>query len=246
MPRSVSAGCRSETLNDKTIINRPAGNAARRHTRETLPVIMKPTLELPKTIRPLRLDEIPKNSSAKERIELRETARIVEGYKILPKDNNQEHSELPFNFFAEINIDNSRLWDLIIALSEELPEESALIFNHADSEPNYGKYLDKKYVLEFLSHYKKEVTGDTFIDIGLIFHTESELIEIFIPESKYIKFWGVNQKSFLKIMEFFNLQEVTEIEFVDEYPKVREALSLFDNNITESEKLIKILKKEFL
>ncbi|NOU62237.1 hypothetical protein [Marinifilum caeruleilacunae] len=182
----------------------------------------------------------------KERMELRKKAKIVEGFKILPKDNNPEHSELLFNFFAEINIDNSRLWDLIIALSEELPEEAALIFNHTDSEPNYGKYSDKKYVLEFLSHYKKEVIGDSFIDIGLIFHTESELIEIFIPESKYVKYWGVNQKSFIKIMENFNLKEVIDIEFVDEYPKVREALSLFENEITESEQLIKILKKEFL
>ena len=192
---------------------------------------MKPTLELPITLRPPEMDEVPMNSSVKERLELRKTAKIVEGYKILPKDDNPEHSNLAFNFYAEINIDNSKLWNLILELSNELPNDISLIFNHVDSEPNYGKYSEKTHTLEFLNKYKTEITSDTFIDFGMIFHSESELIEIFVPESKYIKFWGVDQKSFLKIMDSFNLKEVDGIEFVDEYPKVREALRLFEKNI---------------
>jgi len=206
---------------------------------------MKPTLELPKTLRPPEMDEVPMNSSVKERLELRKTAKIVEGYKLLPKDDNPEHSNLAFNFYAEINIDNSKLWNLILELSNELPSEVSLIFNHVDSEPNYGKYSEKTHTLEILNKYKTEITSDTFIDIGMIFHSESELIEIFVPESKYIKFWGVDQESFLKIMDNFNLKEIDGIEFVDEYPKVREALRLFENNITESNELIELLKKEF-
>ena len=206
---------------------------------------MKPTLELPKTLRPPKMDEVPMNSSVKERLELRKTAKIVEGYKLLPKDDNPEHSNLAFNFYAEINIDNSKLWNLILELSNELPSEVSLIFNHVDSEPNYGKYSEKTHTLEILNKYKTEITSDTFIDIGMIFHSESELIEIFVPESKYIKFWGVDQESFLKIMDNFNLKEIDGIEFVDEYPKVREALRLFENNITESNELIELLKKEF-
>ena len=59
---------------------------------------MKPNLELPITLRALEMDEIPMNSSIKERLELRKRAKIVEGFKILPKDNNAEHIELAFNF----------------------------------------------------------------------------------------------------------------------------------------------------
>ena len=206
---------------------------------------MKPTLELPKTLRPPEMDEVPKNSSVSKRLELRKKARIVEGYKILPKDENPEHSNLAFNFYAEINIDNSKLWNLILELSDELPNEVSLIFNHVDSEPNYGKYSDKNHTLKFLTKYKTEIISDTFIDIGMIFHSESELIEIFVPESKYIKFWGVDQKSFIKIMDSFNLKEVDGIEFADEYPKVREPLRLFEKNITESDELIELIKKEF-
>jgi hypothetical protein len=206
---------------------------------------MKPTLELPITIRPPEVNEVPMNSSVFERLKLRNEAKIVQGYKILPKDNNPEIADLAFNFYAEINIDNSRLWDLIIELNNELPNQVSLIFNHVDSKPNYGLYCDKIQTIEFLSNFKTEIISDPFIEIGLIFHSESELIEIFISESKYIKFWGVDQESFLKIMKKFNLKETEGIEFVDEYPKVREALSLFKKNIKEPFELIEILKNEF-
>ena len=212
----------------------------------TLPVIMKKTLELPLTLRPPEMDEVPMNSSVKERLELRKTAKIVEGYKILPKDDNPNHAELGFKFYAEINIDNSKLWSLIMELSKELPDEISLIFNHVDAEPNYGKYSSKRETLEFLTEYKAEITADTFIDIGMIFHSESELIEIFISESKYIKFWGVDQISFLKIMDNFNLKEIEGIEFVDEYPKVREPLSKFMNNVKEGTEFIELLRKQYV
>ncbi|WP_252764669.1 hypothetical protein [Flavobacterium sp. NRK F7] len=185
------------------------------------------------------------NSSVKERLELRKKAKIVEGFKILSKDNNPEHEELAFNFYAEINIDNSRLWNLILELSKQLPDEISLIFNHLDCEPEYGKYSDKNRTLEFLAKYETEIISDTFIDIGMIFHSDSELIEIFVPESKYIKFWGVDQESFLESMDKFDLKEIDGIEFVDEYPKVREPLRLFNENATDSNELIELIRTKF-
>ncbi len=54
---------------------------------------MKPTLQLPITLRPPEMEEVPMNSSSvRERLKLRKTAKIVEGFKILPKDNNSEPS----------------------------------------------------------------------------------------------------------------------------------------------------------
>ena len=206
---------------------------------------MKPTLELPITLRPPEMDEVPMNSSVKERLELQKITKIVEGFKILPKNNTPEYEELVFNFYAEINIDNSRLWNLILELSKQLPDEISLIFNHSDCEPKYGKYSDKGQTLEFLAKYETEIISDTFIDIGMIFHSDSELIEIFLPESKYIKFWGVDQESFIKAMREFDLKEIDGIEFVDEYPKVREPLRLFNEKITDSNELIELLRTNF-
>lgn len=203
---------------------------------------MKPILELPITLRPPRVNEVPNNPSILARLELRKTANIVEGYKILLNDN----TESAFRFYAEINVDNSKLWKLTLELINELPDEVALIFNHIDTDPNYGKYVSKSKTLEFLKKYRTEISSDTFIDIGLIFHSDSELMEIFIPSSKYIMFWGIDQESFLEIMNGFNLKEVCGIEFVDEYPKVKEPLRLFKDNITDSVDFIERLKEEFV
>ena len=205
----------------------------------------KPTLELPITLRFAEKNEVPNNSSVQKRVELINKAKIVEGYKILPKDKNPEHSDLPFNFYAEININNSRLWELILALSEVLPDEVSVIFNHEGDEPEYGKYYKKNETLDFLSKYKSEIVEDTFIEIGMIFNSDSELIEMFIADSKYIKFWGTDSKSFIEIMNKFKLKQINDIEFVDEYPKVREPLRLFKNDIVNSNELIEQFRLKF-
>lgn len=208
---------------------------------------MKPSLELPKTIRTPNDDEIPDSSkdSTYNRLKQRNYANIFEGFKIFPKDKNSEHSDLPFKFYSEININNSKLWDLFINLCDELPNEVSLIFNDSEVEPYYGNYTDKKKTLTFLKKYKKEIVSDPFIEIGIIFHSEHELIEVFIHESKYIKFWGVEQNSFISIMKKFSLNEINELEFVDEYPNVRESLRFFEDDVTEPNELMNILKKEF-
>ena len=207
---------------------------------------MKEHLELPQTLRVPTIDEIPADSGVSERLEKRKTANIVEGYVLQPKDDNPDHANLGFNFYAEINIHNSNLWNLFVALSKEMPETIAVLFGYEGDELHHGDYADREKTLHFLSNYSKEIIGDTFIEIGLIFHSEDELIEIFISESKYIKFWGINEASFVQIMNDFNLKQTNDIEFVDEYPKIREALRLFDQTAIETDDLIQIFEKEFM
>jgi len=207
--------------------------------------MLKMKLQLPETIRAPLPDEVPMNSIVKERLELRKSANLIEGYKLVLKDNNPNHANLAFNFFSEININNSRLWDLVIELSAELPNEVSLIFHYSDSEPIYGQYADKEQTIDFLKDFNIEIAEDPFLNIGLIFHSETELIEIFVDESKYIKFWGVDFESFSTIMTSFSLNQIDDIEFVDEYPKVREPLRLFRKNVLDTGDLIKLLIDKF-
>ena len=166
-------------------------------------------IELPRTLRPPRYDEVPKNSSALERIEELKTANIVEGYKLLENSKKSENQqEIPFKFFAEINIDNSMLWDLIMKLANELPNEAAPIFGHDGAELVYGDYVNKARLLTELDNYKKELTEDSFIQWGIIYNDKNALIEVFVSESKYIKFWGVNCDSFRQVMFDFGLNEI--------------------------------------
>ncbi|MCQ4139870.1 MULTISPECIES: hypothetical protein [Chryseobacterium] len=207
---------------------------------------MKKTLEFPKTIRFLNEDEIPNNPSILKRWEESKTANIVQGYTFKLKENNSENESIGFDFFAEINIDNSNLWNLIVALSKTLPEVAAVLFGHIDFDLNYGNYEEKDSILKFINQYKKELTQDAFINFGLIYNDDESLVEIFIDESKYIKYWGVDEELFREIMNDFKLEEIENLEFIDEYPKVREVLTRFDENAIDSNLLIEKLSEKYL
>lgn len=207
----------------------------------------KPTLVLPKTIRFPEENEVPTNSSVLERLRESKNANIVPGYVFKLKDDNPDNIDLPFEFYAEINIDNPQLWSLIITLSEEtLPENCALIFGYIDSEINYGFYENKFEILKYLEDYKTELIHDTLLIWGLIYHDNENLTEIYVDESKYLKYWGNNEEKFRNIMNQFNLSEIENLEFIDEYPKVRENINLHFENITETGELIETLRQTYV
>ena len=200
-------------------------------------------IELPKTIRPARLDEVPKNSTASKRLQDIENSRIVEGYTFkLNAAENEEHKDVPFKFYSEININNSRLWDLLYSLTELLPDVSSLLIGYSESELFYCDYIAKSDLMDNLKKFKIELTEDAFLDWGIIYNDKESLTEIFIPDSKYIEFWGVDIDGFKSIMTKFDLNQVDDMEFIDEYPKVREPLKLFDNSIMDTNDLINELK----
>jgi len=207
----------------------------------------KPTLVLPKTIRFPEENEVPMNSSVLERLRESKNANIVPDYVFKLKDDNPDNIDLPFEFYAEINIDNPQLWSLIITLSEEtLPENCALIFGYIDSEINYGFYENKFEILKYLEDYKTELIHDTLLIWGLIYHDNENLTEIYVDESKYLKYWGNNEEKFRNIMNQFNLSEIENLEFIDEYPKVRENINLHFENITETGELIETLRQTYV
>ncbi len=206
----------------------------------------KPTLKLPKTLRFPEENEVPMNSSVLERLRLSKNANIIPGYTFQLKDDNPENEDLNFKFYAEINVDNPKLWNLVNSLAETLPENCALIFGHTDFEINYGYYENKFVILNFIKNYVTELTQDTLINWGLIYHDEEKLIEIFVDESKFIKYWGIEEEKFREIMDSFELTETKNLEFIDEYPKVRENIQLHFQNVLNSEELIETLKNQFI
>lgn len=201
-------------------------------------------IELPKTIRLARFDEITENSTAFERLQKIDNAKIIEGFTFkLKETDNEEHKEIPFKIFSEININNSRLWDLIIALTDLLPEVSSLIIGDSDYEPNYCDYESKTDLIDRIKKFKTELTEDAFLEWGIIYNDKESLTEIFVPDSKYIRFWGVDIDRFKTIMTQFDLTQIDDMEFIDEYPKVREPLRRFDNLVIDTNELINELKK---
>jgi hypothetical protein len=202
---------------------------------------MKPLL-LPPTIRTARPDEVPKDEKILNRIVEREHANIVEGYTL--KLNTSD--ELPFEFSAEINIDNNRLWLLFKTLTLQLPEEVACIYHHIDDEPTYGIYTDKFTLLNHLEQYKIEIAQDGFIEIGVIFNNEEFLEEAFVKRAKYIQYWGMDQIRFEDTMHEFELYQLDDINFMDEYPLTTESLKTYNPAVHDTDEFLEELDKLFV
>lgn len=198
-------------------------------------------LELPPTLRTPTIDEVPKTEDVIKSIERSHIANIVEGFIF----NYNNSNDLPFKFYAEINIDNSRLWNFFKFFVQHLPDEISLIFNHADGDAVYTKYEDKNDIIKQLDIYETELTQDCFLEYGAIHQTDNFLEEIFVDCSKYLKYWGTDEEWFRTTMKHFQIFENPNLNFIDEFPKVREALTLYQENILETEDLIQRLETLF-
>lgn len=191
-------------------------------------------LKLPPTIRLARKNELPKNSDAIELLEKSTTANIVEGFTF--QENTSQ--DLPFKFYAEINIDNLKFWQLFIALTNFFSEKISFIYNLFEEEIKYSPYLNKNFVLAELEKYKKELTQDCNFEFGLVFDSDELFEEVFVTDSKYFKIWGNDEKNFRNLMSEFGLNENQNLNFIDEFPKVVKPLINLDKSVFSTEILI--------
>jgi hypothetical protein len=173
-------------------------------------------LTLPVTVRVPLPNEIPHREDAEELLAKRKKANITQGYRLKPNETQQ----LPFGFYADININNDRLWQLFIALADDLPAEVHCIYGLYEDEAVTTDYFPKQDVLKTLAAFQKELTMDCSLEFGLLYHARDMLVEISVPESKYIKFWGTDKTKFLQHMKDFKLAEIANLAFIDEYPKL--------------------------
>jgi len=197
-----------------------------------------PELQLAPTIRTPRPDEVPQHQDILDKIELRQAANIVEGFTLR---NDSSHQQL-FKFYSEINIDNSKLWDLFVTFLVQFPDEISFIYNHIDAEtPTFSPYKDKFEILNVISSYELELTQDGFLEFGIIFHTNDYFEEVFVKKAKYLQYWGVHFQRFEEIMKTFSLKRIDDLNFIDEFPVVTESLQSHNAAAISTSDLIGIL-----
>lgn len=188
---------------------------------------MTPALEAPPTLSLPLPENFPGHPELLIGLKERESAKIAEGYMLWP---NTTHLHLPFTFYAEININNSRFWKLFTSLAYFLPETVSWIYNLYEQEASYGPYMNKKEIIQFLEKFELELTQDCNMEFGLIFQTDEELEEIFVAETKYIKVWSSKQAIFRQLMRTFGLEEIPDLKFNDEFPKTVTHLTSINAN----------------
>lgn len=194
-------------------------------------------LELSPTIRRPLISELPKNDNILWRFKECENVAFVEGYEVY----NTSTQNSPYAFYAVININNSRLWDLFKALVGILPEKVSCIYNIYEEEATLSDYADKNLIVEKLEDFKIELTQDCNLEFGLMYQSNDTIEEIFIAEAKYIKVWGNDEIGLRTLLNDFGLFEVPNLRLIDEFPKIVTPLKYYNENVKEPYIIIEAL-----
>jgi hypothetical protein len=106
------------------------------------------------------------------------------GFIVKPVPDNDN-----YDFFAEINVNNSELWDVLEELMKKSGDELVLMFtpDEQDEEALWQSAPTKKSeMMSFIKGHKREFIEDCFLAYGFGFQTGAYL-EIYVTRFKYLK-----------------------------------------------------------
>lgn len=145
-------------------------------------------LELPKMIRQPNEIDIPRNDTTYKSWQERKSITLREGFSFQPKTSNDS---INYKFYSEININNSNLFKLFSSLIETIEGNAYVVYKlNGEDEVTYSE--SKYSIIELknkITLYEYEIINNCSFDFGVV-HNEEELIEVYIDESKFIKYWG--------------------------------------------------------
>lgn len=178
------------------------------------------TYKLPLGIRIPNFDEYPNGYNVDEINMKRDSANIIEGYKLAEVQGEK------FTHYAEINIDADNIWNLFVALSDKLIGDTAYgIIGFKDEKPTMSNFTEKQRIIDILNRYNFELCNDGYIQFGIVYYDESSLNEIFITSFKYFQVWTTDSKELVETLKKYKISEQENLNFIDEFPVVSEALS---------------------
>ncbi|UYQ95282.1 hypothetical protein MKQ68_09255 [Chitinophaga horti] len=190
-------------------------------------LILAPTIRIP------RAGELSHRADGQEALEKRAHAQIKEGFLV----RMNASPLLPFRFEASININNDRLWQLFISLTEFLPDTVSCHYGMEDATSTLP--MNKMEALAGLYPHKTALTEDAALSFGLVHNDKKAMYEITVSHTKYIRFYGREERAFVDKMNIFKLPEFKRLEFVDEYPY------LVEKGKSDPKAVVKALDKVF-
>jgi len=194
--------------------------------------------KLPEGIRIPEENEYPNGINMKEITLKRDSAKIIEGYRIKEVENNN------YSFFAEINVDCDKIWELFLILSNRiLSDISYGILAFKQEEPVLSNFTEKSKIINIFDKYKFELTNDGYLEFGIAYYDDFKLDEIYVASFKYLKVWGSNKEKFGDVMKQFKLEEHADLNFIDEFPVV--SMALQSDMVKHHTDIIKELTAEF-
>lgn len=196
---------------------------------------------MPIGIRVPRIDEYPDGYSPHGINEKRDLSNITQGYKLT------EAGDEKFTHVAEINIDADKIWNLFVSLSNALIGDTAYgIIGFKDEEPILSSFTEKEKILDIFSRYKFELANDGYIHFGIAYYDDTILNEIYVTNYKYFQAWTGEKLGLIETLSRFKLSEQKDLNFIDEFPVVSEALSSKQiNGIKHYSEVLSEIEKEF-
>lgn len=165
-------------------------------------------------------------------------AHIAPGYRIYPAPEGA-----PYAFYARCNVDAPLLWDAFEALVRCVPDPVGTIAGIKDQKPRMLPYAPKEEVLRVLRLYRRELSEDALIEFGLIHQTRTTTHEVFVPAAKYISVWLTDRADFECTMKALHLEQIPDLRFVDEFPRVSSSLSAIVKEALHPEDVIAELEE---
>lgn len=196
---------------------------------------------LPLGIRIPTSEEYPKENDVKSINDKRDLANITQGFVL------SEVSGEKFSYYAEVNIDAEKIWDVFCSLTNKLIDEVAYgVIGFKEEEPVLSDFTKTERLVEIFSKFKFELTNDGFLEFGIASNDEKALNEIFISSFKYMRIWTTRKESLIQILNSFGIEQMENLQFIDEFPVVSEALSdSIVNGISHYSKVMEWVEEEF-
>lgn len=169
----------------------------------------------------------------------RKTIVLKEGFTIDP--SKDQYNEL-FDFYCMINVDNSKVWQLGKELMNTLSDQAYMVYGLHGEELNYSSNIPLDTIIKKLDDVENEIINNCFVNIGVV-DTFGSVKEVFIDESKFIRYWGSNEPEFRELMRKYELDEFDTLQFVDEFPKVVYEWNYVNKEALSNESLILYLSK---
>ena len=194
-------------------------------------------LEFPRGVRFPRKDETPARFD-------KEFARIAKA-RITTGFVEKKSEQSGYSTVIEANIHASRVWkvfrDLVNAI---IPEAAAPIVGIKDEEPVFGPYTTREAALAVLEPYREPLQHDGFLEFGIIFQLRGHTEEVFVTNVKFIRIWTNLPDKIVAVLTRHGIPEVQDLQFIDEYPRVSEALP-FDGQTSGWFPVLEALKSRF-
>ncbi|HBF35925.1 MAG TPA: hypothetical protein DDW50_01220 [Firmicutes bacterium] len=200
-----------------------------------------PIYKLALGVRIPRNDEYPKGYDPNEIKKKRDLANIVEGFVL------NGVSKKKFSHYAEVNVDVDKIWEVFCGIAKQIIKNEAYgIIGLKDEEPKLSGFTKLEKVIEVFEKFKFELTNDGYLEFGIAHYDENTLNEVFISSFKYMKIWTTKKDSLVEILNGYGIQQIENLQFIDEYPIVSEALSTgLMKGIRHYSEVIENIEREF-